>query len=142
MFVLSGYVNSNNVSATDDMLSRISASEHKPLVYSDNNCSLGIKQITKFEAFGTTEYATAPEYAIAFSGNIHNLSDILKDLDPSPSTKDQAEVVLLAYKAYGKDFVKRLRGSFGFAIWDKENKGLFLARDGFGIKPFYYYQIE
>lgn len=142
MFVLSGYVNSASVASTADMLNKISESEHKPCVYTDDNCSLGIKRITKFEANGATEYASAPEYAIAFSGNVHNIPDILKEINSVPSTKDQAEVVLLAYKAFGKDFVKKLRGSFGLAVWDKENKELFLARDGFGIKPVYYYQKD
>jgi len=142
MFVLSGYVNSALNSSTEDMLNRISATDFKPAVYTDSSCSLGIKRITKFETGGATEYASAPDCAIAFSGNVHNLSDIINEAKASPATNDQAEAVLLAYKAFGKEFVKKLRGSFGLAIWDKENKELFLARDGFGIKPLYYYQKE
>lgn len=142
MFVLSGYVNSALNSSTEDMLNRISATDFKPAVYTDSSCSLGIKRITKFETGGATEYASAPDCAIAFSGNVHNLSDIINEAKASPATNDQAEAVLLAYKAFGKEFVKKLRGSFGLAIWDKESKELFLARDGFGIKPLYYYQKE
>ena len=38
--------------------------------------------------------------------------------------------------------VKKLRGMFAFVIWDKNEKTLFAARDHFGIKPFYYTQVE
>ncbi len=140
MFALSGHVNSPKNTSVENMLNKISETAYAPIVYSDDNCSLGIKQITKFEANGAAEYATVPEYAIAFSGNIHNIADVIKELDSTPSTKDQSEAILLAYKTFGKDFVKKLRGSFGLAIWDKEKNELFLARDGFGIKPVYYYQ--
>ncbi len=41
-------------------------------------------------------------------------------------------------KQYGRDCVKHLRGMFAFAIWDRRNRKLFVARDRLGIKPFYY----
>ncbi len=144
MFVLSGYVNSSvDASAVENMLGKISESSIASSVFSDAFCKMGIKRITKFETQGNIEYASAPEFAIAFSGNIHNMADLLSDLSKEglkPETNAQAEAVLLSYKAWGKDSVKRLRGSFGMAIWNKAEKELFLARDGFGIKPVYYYQ--
>ncbi len=146
MFVLSGYVNSSlKATAIKNMLGRISESEIASSVYSDEGCELGIKRISKIPAEGNTEYASAPGYAIAFSGNIHNLSDLVADLNKEgvkPSTNAQDEAVLLAYRVWGKESVKRLRGSFGMAIWNREEKALFLARDGFGIKPLYYYQKD
>ena len=48
------------------------------------------------------------------------------------------ELILRAYAAWGEACVDHLRGDFSFAIWDKENRKLFCARDHFGIKPFYY----
>lgn len=57
-----------------------------------------------------------------------------------PDSPD-CELILLAYAAWGEACVDRLRGDFSFAIWDKEYKKLFCARDHFGIKPFYYASI-
>lgn len=50
-------------------------------------------------------------------------------------------LLLRSFKKFGKDFVKDIYGDFAFAIWDKEKKELFCARDQIGVKPFlYYYQ--
>ncbi len=51
------------------------------------------------------------------------------------------ELILRAYAVWGEACVDHLRGDFSFAIWDKENKKLFCARDHFGIKPFYYARL-
>ncbi len=55
-----------------------------------------------------------------------------------PSGASDAELILLAYQAWGKDSVQHLIGDFAFAIWDGRCKELFCARDHFGVKPFYY----
>jgi asparagine synthase (glutamine-hydrolysing) len=52
------------------------------------------------------------------------------------------DLILQAYAAWGESCVDHLRGDFSFAIWDKEHKKLFAARDHFGIKPFYYAQVR
>ena len=51
------------------------------------------------------------------------------------------ELILQAYAAWGEACVDHIRGDFSFAIWDKQLKKLFCARDHFGIKPFYYANI-
>ena len=51
------------------------------------------------------------------------------------------ELILRAYAAWGEACVDHIRGDFSFAIWDREHKKLFCARDHFGIKPFYYANI-
>jgi asparagine synthase (glutamine-hydrolysing) len=47
-------------------------------------------------------------------------------------------LLLAAYRAFGKDCVRYLRGDFAFALWDLNKKRLLLARDQFGIKPLFY----
>ena len=141
MFVIAGYVNSKlNDSVAVNMLSKISEKDTQPSVYSDDICSLGIKRISKIEVKSDVTYSSADDYSIAFSGNIHNIDDIVSELELKDKCETQAEIVLLAYKAFGNDAFKKLRGSFGVAIWDKKEQELILARDGFGIKPVYYYQ--
>ena len=57
---------------------------------------------------------------------------------PAHSNAPDCELILNAYAAWGEACVDHLKGDFSFAIWDKQHKKLFCARDHFGIKPFYY----
>jgi asparagine synthase (glutamine-hydrolysing) len=56
--------------------------------------------------------------------------------------RSDTEVILAAYGKWGIDCVSRFRGMFSFALWDERTKRLFCARDRFGIKPFYFAQID
>jgi asparagine synthase (glutamine-hydrolysing) len=52
------------------------------------------------------------------------------------------ELILHAYAAWGEECVQHLRGDFAFGIWDARPRILFCARDHFGIKPFYYSELD
>lgn len=81
--------------------------------------------------------------AIIFNGEIYNFQELRKELEAKGhifTTKADTEVILHGYEEFGTDIVKKLRGMFAFAIWDREKQELFGARDHFGIKPYYYYQ--
>lgn len=78
-------------------------------------------------------------YTLVFNGEIYNFKAIKSALSDYPfSTASDTEVVLAAYLKYGADCVRHFNGMFAFAIWDREEKKLFLARDRMGIKPLYY----
>lgn len=80
---------------------------------------------------------------ICFNGEIYNYIELKKELAGEKFvTSSDTEVVLAAYRVWGEDFVTRLRGMFAVAIWDEKKKRLFCARDQFGIKPFYYAQVN
>lgn len=79
---------------------------------------------------------------IIYNGEIYNfkeLREILIKKGYKFRTKSDTEVILNAYIEYGKDCPNHLNGIFAFAIWDKNKRELFLARDHFGVKPLYYY---
>lgn len=59
-----------------------------------------------------------------------------------PHPAADCDLILQAYATWGADCVQHLRGDFAFAIWDGRRKTLFCARDHFGVKPFYYADLD
>ena len=79
---------------------------------------------------------------IVYNGEIFNHADLRPTLEQAGhryQTRCDTETILHAYEHYGPDCVTRFRGMFAFAIWDKNTRTLFCARDRLGKKPFYYY---
>ncbi len=80
---------------------------------------------------------------ITFNGEIYNFIELRRELEEEGCEfKSQAdtEVILRLYEREGTDCLKRLNGMFAFAILDRKQKKVVLARDHFGIKPLYYYR--
>jgi len=87
----------------------------------------------------------AKRYTITYNGEIYNYIELRKKLKKAGyqfSTKSDTEVILAAYDYYKEKCVHYFDGMFAFAIWDEREKQLFVARDRFGEKPFYYYTEE
>lgn len=80
-------------------------------------------------------------YSLVFNGEIFNYQEIRAELIEKGevffSTSD-SEVLLKLYALEGQNMVVKLRGMFAFAIWDKQERTLFIARDRIGKKPFFY----
>jgi len=80
---------------------------------------------------------------IVYNGEIYNYRELRKELGEHLfRTASDTEVILRSYELWGEACVNRFRGMFSFAIWDEAQRTLFCARDRFGIKPFYYAQVE
>jgi asparagine synthase (glutamine-hydrolysing) len=78
-------------------------------------------------------------FTIIFNGEIYNYKE-LKDTHNLPAkTSSDTEILLLLYKKYGVELLQYLDGMFAFAIYDTQEKKLFIARDRAGKKPLYYY---
>ena len=76
---------------------------------------------------------------ITYNGEVYNYIELREEIGAHLFyTTSDTEVVLRAYEKWGEACVDRLRGMFAFAIWDPSKRKLFIARDRFGIKPFYY----
>src|SRR5438034_5241888 len=78
---------------------------------------------------------------IVYNGEIYNHRELRSKLEArghAYRTHSDTETIVHLYEEYGRDCVKHLRGMFAFAIWDKNKKVLFIARDRLGIKPLYY----
>ena len=78
---------------------------------------------------------------IVFNGEIYNYAELIPELLALGHvfhTRSDTEVIVHAWEAWGADCVKRLRGMFAFALWDRNRETLFLARDRLAVKPLYY----
>jgi asparagine synthase (glutamine-hydrolysing) len=78
---------------------------------------------------------------IVLNGEIYNYRELRAELEADGcvfSSHTDTEVVLNLYLSQGESMLSRLEGMFAFAIWDLRRQELFLARDGFGVKPLYY----
>ena len=78
---------------------------------------------------------------IVYNGEIYNHLALREELiarGHSYSTHSDTETIIHAFEEYGADCVQHLRGMFAFAIWNRNTKTLFIARDRLGIKPLYY----
>ncbi len=98
--------------------------------------------IIDLSASGAQPMASADgRYMVVQNGEIYNFRDLRRELEAEGRvfvSQSDTEVLLHLYDRDGADMVERLRGMYAFAIWDGERRGLFLARDPYGIKPMYY----
>jgi asparagine synthase (glutamine-hydrolysing) len=81
---------------------------------------------------------------ITYNGEIYNFAELRRELQSKGhrfASNTDTEVVIHLYEEDGPDCVKRLNGMFAFAVCDLRSgiPTLFLARDHFGVKPFYYF---
>jgi asparagine synthase (glutamine-hydrolysing) len=78
---------------------------------------------------------------IVYNGEVYNHADYRAELEAKGHvyrTHCDTETILHLYEEFGENCVKKLRGMFAFAIWDRKQKSLFIARDRLGVKPLYY----
>lgn len=81
---------------------------------------------------------------ITFNGEIYNYQELRAELlekGHSFYTQTDTEVLVHGYEEWGVDMLNKLRGMFGFVIFDKNKDQIFGARDFFGIKPLYYAEM-
>lgn len=111
--------------------------------YLDGNVGLGHRRLSIIDLAGGHQpvFNEDKSKCIIFNGEIYNfmeLRDILLGKGHKFSTRSDTETIVHAYEEWGEQCVDYLRGMFAFAIWDKKDKKLFIARDRLGIKPLFY----
>jgi len=80
-------------------------------------------------------------YQIIYNGEVYNFAELRADLQSrgvSFHSQTDTEVLLNLYICYGPEMLSRCNGMFALAIWDIQERKLFIARDRMGIKPLFY----
>lgn len=112
--------------------------------YSDESLSLGIRRLSIIDLKTGSQpiFNEDKSMAVVCNGELYNfrrLKDALVGKGHNFYTGSDVEILVHLYEEYGTDCLRNVKGMFSFALWDKNKKVLFLARDRFGIKPLYYY---
>ena len=82
--------------------------------------------------------------AVVFNGEIYNFQELVKELAACGHTfrtRSDTEAIVHGWEQWGESCVKRFRGMFALALWDRNRETLFLARDRLGVKPLYYARL-
>ena len=81
------------------------------------------------------------EFTITYNGELYNTDELRSELRSYGyefTTSSDTEVLLIAYIHYGEKCAEKLNGIYAFAIWDSMRQRVFICRDRFGVKPFFY----
>jgi asparagine synthase (glutamine-hydrolysing) len=105
--------------------------------------ALGMRRLSIIDVAGSHQpVSTEDEQVTAvFNGELFNFPELREELlgkGHKLATHGDSETIVHLYEEYGPDFVRRLRGMFAIALWDKPRRRLVLARDRMGVKPLYY----
>lgn len=114
--------------------------------FADNNISMGFRRLSIIDLEGGSQpiYNEDNTLVLTFNGEIYNYKFLKEELIENGHkfyTNADSEVLLHGFEQWGENMLNKLRGMFAFAIWNRKDNSLFLARDFFGIKPLHYAKI-
>ena len=112
-------------------------------LWRDDLCGLGHRRLSIIDLEGGAQPMSygGGRYWITFNGEIYNYRELRSELATRGHrfrTTSDTEVILAGFAEWGADAAARLRGIFAYAIWDREERTLVLARDHVGVKPLLY----
>lgn len=114
--------------------------------FTDDNISMGFRRLSIIDLGAGHQpiYNEDKSLVLTFNGEIYNYKDLRKELISKGHkfyTDTDSEVLVHGFEEWKEDMLPKLRGMFGFAIYNTKDNSLFIARDFFGIKPMHYTQI-
>jgi len=112
-------------------------------IYLENNVALGMRRLSIIDLSTGHQPIHNEDKTVwvVYNGEIYNyreLKELLEKKNHRFYTSTDTEVLVHLYEEFGEECVQKLQGMFAFAIWDKRNIRMLLARDRLGIKPLFY----
>ena len=116
-------------------------------IFADEHCGIAHRRLSIIDLANGHQPMLSEDgrYVLAYNGETYNFMELRNELVAagiSFNTNCDSEVLLRGYIHWGAELTKKLRGMFAFVIWDKQEQTLYGARDPFGIKPFYYANMD
>lgn len=116
-------------------------------IWRDNNVSFGHRRLSIIDLSLNAKQPMhwGDRYVIVFNGEIYNYIELRQELEKKGvrfQTKSDTEVLVALYAHEGAACLNKLNGMWAFAIYDRHNQSLFLARDRMGKKPLFFARVE
>lgn len=148
-----GFINFNNeIPSKENLKLMMETMKHRGPddegVFIENNIGLGFVRLSILDLTTAGHQPMISDngrFVIIFNGEIYNYVEIREELKQKGyefKTKTDTEVLLNAYIEWGQKCMDRLNGMWTFVILDRTSREVFISRDRYGIKPFYYYQDD
>lgn len=116
--------------------------------YCDGPVGLGHRRLSIIDLTDAARQPMATRdgrYIITYNGEIYNFQELKAELSARGHifhSSGDSEVLLVAFAEWGKGVLQKLNGMFAFAVWDRQERKLTIARDRFGVKPLYYTTVD
>ncbi len=112
-------------------------------IWANDQCVLGHRRLSIIDtspAGNQPFFSADKKITMVYNGEIYNYIELKKELSSSFSfvTESDTEVMIAAYQKWGIACIEKFLGMFAFALWDEDQKTLFVVRDRMGVKPLYY----
>src|SRR5688572_476038 len=136
-----------NAAVRDDLEKMLALIAHRGPdgagLHSETGLAIGMRRLSIIDLAGGAQpiWNEDETVGVVFNGEIYNYQELSRELvvrGHQLRTHSDTEVLVHLYEEAGAAMVERLRGMFAFAIFDRKQRRLFLARDHFGQKPLYY----
>ncbi|WP_419773867.1 asparagine synthase (glutamine-hydrolyzing) [Halarcobacter sp.] len=116
-------------------------------IFLEENLGFGHRRLSILDlsSDGHQPMSYLDRYVITYNGEVYNYLEIREELEKdgySFKSHTDTEVIIASYDKWGEECVNKFNGMWAFAIYDRVKQNVFCSRDRFGIKPFYYAQIE
>jgi len=149
---IAGFINLNGDPAESLLLRRMTAAiAHRGPdgegFFTDGAVGIGHRRLSIIDlsAAGHQPMQTSDgRFILSYNGEVYNFEELRVELEAMGHrfrSRTDSEVVLNAWAAWGVKALGRFNGMFAFAIWDRHERKLILARDRYGIKPLYYAEV-